>query len=205
VKAFGALGCGFPALLACGLGAAPAAAQEPAPSEVAAKAAADLASTDPAAAPVPPSTPPKYDLPPPGTRWALFGTGLAVTGVSYGMALGASYIWPDARYANELRVPIAGPWMAIIGDTGCPKHDPDCSTVLLVVVAVLTGIDGVLQAGGVGMALESVFLPTSSTPKGGAPASPTKKTATRPIQVTAHPVPIVAGRDGVGLGVVGTF
>jgi hypothetical protein len=194
VKAFPALGCGFAALLACGLCAAPVAAQQPAPSDVAAAAAADLASTDPAAAPVPPSGPPEYDLPSPGTRWALFGTGLAVTGVSYGMVLGASYIWPDARYSDEVRVPVAGPWMAIVGDTGCPKHDPDCSTVLLVVVAILTGIDGVLQAGGVGMAIESAFLPTSSAP-------PAKKS----LAPTLHPVPIVAGRDGVGLGVVGTF
>jgi hypothetical protein len=82
--------------------------------------------------------------------------------------------------------------MAIIGDTGCPKHDPNCSTVVLVVVAVLTGIDGVLQAGGVGLMLESMFLPTSSAEK----KSPAPK---------ADPVPIVAGRDGVGLGVVGTF
>ena len=124
----------------------------------------------------------------------MLGTGLAVTGVSYGMVLGASYIWPDARYSDEVRVPIAGPWMAIIGDTGCPKHDPNCSTVVLVVVAILTGIDGVLQAGGVGMALESAFMPTSSS-----------KPAQKSSAPTIHPVPIVAGRDSVGLGVVGTF
>lgn len=194
MKAFGAFGCGLAALLASGLRAAPVAAQEPTPSEVAATAAADLASTDPAAAPVPKSGPPEYDLPPPGTRWALFGTGLAVTGVSYGAVLGASYIWPDARYSDEVRVPIAGPWMAIIGDTGCPEHDPNCSTVVLVVVAILTGIDGVLQAGGLGMAIEAAFLPTSS-------AKPEKKSGAP----TLHPVPIVSGRDTVGLGVVGTF
>ena len=192
VKALGAFGCGLAALLASGLRAAPVAAQEPAPSEVAAKAAADLDATDPGAAPVS-ASPPEYDLPPPSTRWALFGTGLAVTGVSYGAVLGASYIWPDARYSDEVRIPIAGPWMAIIGDTGCPKHDPDCSTVVLVVVAILTGIDGVLQAGGVGMALESAFMPTSSA-----------KLVKKSSAPTFHPVPI-AGRDSVGLGVVGTF
>src|SRR5262245_39125080 len=124
----------LPALLGLGLRAAPVAAQEPAPSETAAAAAKELAAADPAAAPLPASAsaPVQYDLPPPSTRWALFGTGLAVTGVSYGMALGASYIWPDARYSDEVRIPVAGPWMAIIGDTGCPKHDPNCSTVVLV-------------------------------------------------------------------------
>ena len=192
VKAFGALGCGLATLLAFGLRAAPVAAQQPpAPSEVAAAQAAELA----AAEPLPTSSaPPKYDLPPPGARWAVLGTGLAVTGVSYGAALGASYIWPDARYSDEVRIPVAGPWMAIIGDTGCPKHDPNCSTVVLVVVAILTGIDGVLQAGGVGMALESAFMPTSSA-----------KLVKKSSAPTFHPVPIVAGRDSVGLGVVGTF
>ena len=149
-------------------------------------------SADPAAAPLPAPAPVAYDLPPPSTRWALFGTGLAVTGVSYGLALGAAYAWPDARYSNELKIPIAGPWMAI-ADTGCPKDEPDCSTVLLVVTAVLTGMDGVLQAGGLGIALESVFLPT---------ASQKPRSSTAP---TVRPVPVVAGRDGVGLGLAGTF
>jgi len=65
--------------------------------------------------------------------------------------------------------------------------------VLLVVTAVLTGMDGVVQAGGLGVALESLFLPT---------ASPKPRSSTAP---TVRPVPIVAGRDGVGLGFAGTF
>jgi hypothetical protein len=148
-----------------------------------------------AASPAAPA-PAEYDLPPPGTRWELLLTGVAVTGVSYGLALGASYAWPSARTADELKIPIAGPWMAL-ADTGCAKDEPDCSTVLLIFAAVFTGVDGVLQAGGLGIALESAFLPTSSG-KARAKAPPS-------LSPSVRPVPIVAGRDGVGLGLVGTF
>jgi hypothetical protein len=150
---------------------------------------------DQAAVPAVESTPPEYDLPPPSTRWNVLFTGLAVTGISYGLALGASYVWPDGRTSEELRVPIAGPWMAI-ADTGCPEDDPDCSTVLLVVGAIFTGVDGVLQAGGLGIALESAFMPTSSGKR------EKREKSSAP---SVRPVPYVAGRDGVGLGVVGTF
>jgi hypothetical protein len=176
------------ALAATALHAAPARAQE-------APAASISDAADPAAAPesAPAPAPARYDLPAPETRWELVGTGLAITGVSYGLALGASYAFPDARMANELRIPLAGPWMAI-ADTGCRDDDPDCSTVLLVVTAVLAGMDGVLQAGGLGIALEALFLPTAA-PK-------PKATSATP---TVRPVPYVAGRDAVGLGVAGTF
>lgn len=174
-----------------GLYASPVHAETPAPGAIS-------DSADPAAAPLPPPKAPiESNLPPPSTRWGLLGTGLAVTGVSYGLVLGASYAWPNERNSEELRVPIVGPWMAI-ANTGCTKDDPECSTVMLVFTAVLIGMDGVIQAGGLGMALEAAFLPTSNLP-----TSHTKSRATN--KPTVRPVPYVAGRDTVGLGVVGTF
>jgi hypothetical protein len=182
----------LPACLGLLLHAAPARAQAAPPASI-------PETTDPAAAPAPPATasaPPRapdaYDLPPPSTRWNLLFTGLAVTGVSYGLALGASYAWPDERISSELRIPIAGPWMAI-ANTGCSEKDPDCSTVTLVFTAVLMGMDGVLQAGGLGLAVESVFMKTA-TPKSRSSALP-----------TLRPVPYVAGKDAMGLGLAGTF
>lgn len=163
------------------------------PSPVPPPEVADLANT-----PVAPSNaPPVYELPPPETRWAVLGTGLAVTGVSYGLALGAGYAWPDARTSDELKIPIAGPWMAI-ADTGCTEDEPDCSTVLLVVTAILSGVDGVVQAGGLGIALESVFMQTAS----GEPRREKPRTSDAP---TVRPVPVIVGKHGVGLGVAGTF
>lgn len=189
----------LPACLAFGLAAAPARAQAaaegagaPSGSALEPSDTADASAT--AAAPARPS---EYDLPPPSARWNTLFTGLAVTGISYGLALGASYVWKDGRTSDELRVPIVGPWMAI-ADTGCPEDEPDCSTVLLVVGAIFTGVDGVLQAGGLGIALESAFMPTSS------PSSQREKRKESSAP-TIRPVPYVAGKDGVGLGVVGTF
>jgi hypothetical protein len=181
----------LPACIGLALQAAPARAETPAPGTIS-------DSSDPTAAALPPPKPPvDSTLPTPGTRWAVLGTGLAVTGVSYGLVVGASYAWPNERNSRELRVPIVGPWMAI-ANTGCSKGDPDCSTVLLVFTAVLIGMDGVLQAGGLGMALEAAFLPTST-----ARAANTKSRAKN--APTIRPVPYVAGRDTLGLGVVGTF
>jgi hypothetical protein len=179
----------LPVCLAVGLAAKPARADTPAVTP-------PTNPADPAAAPLAPSAPPQYDLPPPGARWDLLLTGVAVTGVSYGLALGASYAWPSARTADELKLPIVGPWMAI-ADTGCAKDEPECSTVLLVVTAIVSGVDGVLQAGGIGIAIESAFLPTSS----GKP----RPRAPRAASPSVRPVPILAGKDGIGLGVVGTF
>jgi hypothetical protein len=178
----------LPACIGFCLSAAPAAAQK-APGEVGTPPPDEASAT---AAPLRPPPRPQYDLPPPGTRWSVLFTGLAVSAVSYGLALGAGYAWPDARTSDELKVPLVGPWMAI-ADTGCAEDDPGCSKVLPVVTAIFTGIDGVLQAGGLGIALESAFMPTASS-------KPRTKAAP-----TVRPVPYVAGRDGMGLGVVGTF
>jgi len=86
--------------------------------------------------------------------------------------------------------------------TGCPDHDPNCPTFTVVIRAVLTALDGIAQAGGVGVALESAFMPTkrrrdtAATETG--PWRPPK-----PRRVRA--VPFTGGRDTVGIGIVGRF
>jgi len=65
--------------------------------------------------------------------------------------------------------------------------------VTLVFTAVLMGMDGVLQAGGLGLALESVLMKT---------AAPKSRSSALP---TLRPVPYVAGKDAMGLGLAGTF
>ncbi len=196
----------LPACLAFGLAAAPARAQAPAagsgaPAEGAeAPTGSAIEPSDPAADPAAVATtpgPPVYDLPPPSARWNTLFTGLAVTGVSYGLAVGASYVFHSEQTSDELRIPIVGPWMAI-ARTGCREDDPNCSTVLMVVGAIFTGVDGVLQAGGLGIALDAAFMPTSAS------SSKREKRKESPA-ATIRPVPYVAGRDSVGLGVVGTF
>lgn len=144
---------------------------------------------------------PEADLPSPGAPGRLALTGGIVTGVWYGGALGASLLFPDAPGAEDLRIPVAGPFLAL-ADTGCADSEPDCDTVLVVVRAILTTIDGIGQAGGIGMVLESLFLPTAESTARGA-SSPSSDSASAETEI--RPVPIVTGKDGVGLGVVGRF
>jgi hypothetical protein len=141
-----------------------------------------------------PAPRPAADLPPSGARTTHLVAGVATTGVAYGLAVGASYLYPDFRGASDLRIPVAGPWLAL-GRTGCPADDPDCSPVLLVLGAVLTIFDGVAQAGGLAIVGEGLFLKTSSG------RTVRKKAA----GATWRAVPLDFGKDGAGLGVVGTF
>ncbi len=153
--------------------------------------------------------------PPPAARVPLILTGAAVTGAFYGGAVGASYLWPDARGAEHLRIPIVGPWMKLF-QTGCSDTAPDCNRFLLAVGAVLAGLDGLGQAGGVGLLLEGIFLqtrPAAPAPPPGAwgptlrlgadgGATPAPRASG---SVSWYPVPIVGGADAVGLGVAGVF
>jgi hypothetical protein len=153
-----------------------------------------LAHAEEPGAPSEPAPRPAADLPPPGARTTHLVAGVATTGVAYGLAVGVSYLSPDYRGASDLRIPVAGPWMAL-GRTGCPKDDPNCSPVLLVIGAILAIADGVAQAGGLAIVGEGLFLKTSS-------ARPAAKKAQGP---TWRAVPLDLGKDGAGLGVVGTF
>jgi hypothetical protein len=155
--------------------------------------------------PAPPPAPPAADLPPPGARANLIVAGLATTAVSYGLAVGASYLFKpeDLNGSKDLRIPLAGPWM-LLGKTGCPTSTPDCSKVTLVIGAILSIFDGVAQAGGLGIVGEGLFLNTSSkpAPRKAQAGLTSLADATGP---TVRAVPFNFGKDGVGLGVVGTF
>ncbi len=139
--------------------------------------------------------------PPPGAQTGLFFAGLGATAGWYGAAVGFSYLFPDAPGADDLRIPVAGPWMAL-ADTGCAETDPDCSIFVVVLRAILTTIDAVGQTGGVAVMAEALFMPTQER----APARPERRQRLRRTSgVSVHPAPYVGGHDGVGLGVVGSF
>lgn len=142
-----------------------------------------------------PLTPAPVDKPPTSAKTYLIVGGLAATAASYGLAVAGSYLAPDNPGAKQLRIPVAGPWMSL-AKTGCKGDDDSCSPAGLVFGAILTILDGVVQAGGLAIAGEGLFLNTSS-----GPAAPTKKAAT----TTLHAVPLDFGRRGLGMGFVGTF
>jgi len=149
---------------------------------------------EPTGLPQPTARPPAQDLPPPGTRTSLLLAGATTTVVAYGLALGTSFLVKedDLRGSRDLRIPVAGPWISI-GRTGCPASDTDCSKIPLVIGAFLKAFDGIVQAGGLAVIGEGLFLRQ-------APPAPRK--AEGP---TAHAVPLSFERGGLGLGFVGTF
>ncbi|HEY4157754.1 MAG TPA: hypothetical protein VGM29_06635 [Polyangiaceae bacterium] len=102
--------------------------------------------------------PRRDELPAPSARTNAVLVGSAVTAGWYGLALGSSFLWPDAVGAHDLRIPVAGPWMAL-SHTGC-GHVSDCSTVVVVLRAIATSLDAVGQAGGLAVIGEGLFLPT---------------------------------------------
>jgi hypothetical protein len=143
------------------------------------------------------------DYPPPYARWNLLIAGAGTTAAWYGAAVGFSYLWPDAPGADDLRIPVAGPWMAL-ADTGCADDDPGCSTFTVVLRAILTTMDAVGQTGGVAVMVEALTMPTQEArprPK----KLPPVRLRRQDAKFEWRPVPFTAGKDGLGLGVAGRF
>lgn len=137
---------------------------------------------------------PSADLPPPSTRINLALTGLGITAGFYGAALATSFIWPNGAWASDVRIPIAGPWMAM-PHFKCGPGEPNCGTALVIARGVLAGLDGIGQVGGLAIALESLFLPVRRSNQA--------RLVERP-HAWVRPVPILSG-DTIGLGVVGAL
>lgn len=110
----------------------------------------------------------------------------------YGVGVGTSLLWSDAPGADELYIPVAGPWMAL-AETGCPDSEPDCSIVEVILRATLTTLSGVGQVGGIGIIGEGLFVPVRE--ERSAAKQPELRAVVRPV----------ASRDVFGLGVVGSF
>jgi hypothetical protein len=135
------------------------------------------------------------EFPPPSARRALILGGLASTAVWYGGALAASYAVDDPAMAKDLRIPLAGPWMSL-GRTGC--YGPsECNTLLIVLGAIATTLDGLGQAAGLALAAEGWFMPTQEPKRAHAALRRHKDFEWRPT--------FDAGKNGVGFGVLGVF
>lgn len=140
--------------------------------------------------------------PPASTRWLLIGAGLGTTGAFYGASYGIGALWSDAPGKNDLKIPVAGPFMDL-AHTGCPKNNSDCSTFELVVRTVLVSLDALGQAGGVGILLEgALFSPSGIEPPRTSQNQRPTRTADSPSVIA---VPWTDGQTGLGLGLAGRF
>jgi hypothetical protein len=103
-------------------------------------------------------------LPPPSARTNLILLGAGITAGFYLPVLGASYLWPDSRGAADSRIPLAGPWMQVAQTKTCardPNAPRDCNDFARIFGAILLALDGVGQAGGVGLMVQGLFLHTA--------------------------------------------
>ena len=132
--------------------------------------------------------------PPPAARTNLLIASAATTATWYGLALAASYAWPTTVGANDLRIPVAGPWMAL-SHSGCGSV-ASCSKVTVVLRAIATTIDAIGQASGLAFAVDGLFLPTRETTR--------SSTASVTHGFDLHPT-FDAGQNSVGVGVLGVF
>ena len=136
------------------------------------------------------------EYPAPAARRNLFIAGAVTTATWYGLALGSSYIWPDTVGAKDLRIPVAGPWLAF-AHSGCGNVS-DCSEVIVVLRAIATALDGIGQASGLAFATEGLFMPTQE------PKPAQSSAALAPNHFELHPT-FGAGKNTVGFGVLGVF
>jgi hypothetical protein len=130
-------------------------------------------------------------FPPTSTRWKLIVGGLGLTGAAYGATLASGFIWPDVPGSTAMKIPIVGPWIAL-GQDGCAKDNPDCGAILYVRGA-LEVLSGIVQASGLGLVGEGIFMTTEADGKKPSNA-----------HFTIMPTPIVS-RTTTGFGVMGTF
>lgn len=167
------------------LGAATTArAQEARPADEAKLPAADVA--------------PVVHYPPPIVRLKLIAVGLVIAGGAWGAAFGSATNWPTVPGSAGLKIPVAGPWIAL-GKSGCASDDPNCSGATIGVRGAMYVIDGIAQIAGLALITEAIVMKTESPQK---KAGLLPSFSFRGVEVSAVPV---ASPVMQGIGFVGTF
>jgi hypothetical protein len=138
--------------------------------------------------------------PQPSAQVNLVLVGAAVTAGWYGAAVGVSYLWSDSDGASALRIPVAGPYMAL-AKTGCSDAEPFCDTFTVVFRTILTTLSAVGQTGGILVMGEGLFLPTAPRARRGSEAAPPP----RLVRPTVSVAPSAIGPSGYGLSLSGNF
>ena len=136
-------------------------------------------------------------FPPSTVRLPLILGGLGFTAVAYGATALTSYGWPEAPGASELRIPIAGPWLALANNR-CPSTEPDCGAIVYA-RGILEVVSGLAQLGGLVLAAEGIFVTTEAA--AGKPAlTATRRTPSAMTRITLVPsvTPTLAGVAFVG-------
>jgi hypothetical protein len=142
------------------------------------------------------------ERPPSSARTNLWITGGAVTVGFYGVAFGTSYLWPSSPVAEDLRIPVVGPYSAVFG-AGCGDRERGCGTFVAVLRTTLAAISALGQTGGVLLLAEAAFLDTDST-SASSGASGRSATVQAPSTEPLFYAPLV-DEDALGLIIGGSF
>lgn len=141
--------------------------------------------------------------PAPSARSNLLIAGAAVGVGSYGIAYGTSYLWSDAPTADDLRLPVVGPMLAVTG-AGCGSGEVGCGTFAVVLRTAMATLSGLGQLGGLGLLIEGLFVPTKAPKQSSATLLQGENA--RPTQAKSNWfVSPVANEDTVGFSVFGQF
>jgi hypothetical protein len=139
--------------------------------------------------------------PPPSAKTPLLLWGSAILAGWYVAALIPSFSFPHAQGARELRYPIVGPWLSL-AKSECGAGNPHCDdTIMVVVRAVLTTLDGLGQAGGLAVLVDGALVPTAPEGRTGSLSKQRKPSA----RWQMRPVPVVGDRGTIGIGLAGRF
>jgi len=154
--------------------------------------------------------PPPVDEPPQSSaRTNLLITGAAATLGFYGIAYGTSYLWPSSPVAEDLRIPVVGPYSAVFG-AGCGNGERNCGTFITVLRTAFAAISGIGRTGGILLLGEALFLETSpNTSAGGTSTHSFASTVTSSAQgevdaPSVYYAPII-DENSVGLSIGGSF
>ncbi len=157
--------------------------------------------------------------PPTSTRWKVMGGGLGLTALGYGLSYFSATQNPKVPGLNDLKIPIVGPWIAI-GHSGCanistpgllqlkpPAATPATVTVFstpngdcgsaLAFRGILLVVDGLMQAGGLGLILTGILMKTEAK-------RPTPVLGFRFGEATVEATPLFQPTL-TGIGLSGTF
>lgn len=150
--------------------------------------------------------------PPRGVRWGLIVGGSTLTLGAYVASLSAGFGWPDVPGADYLKIPIAGPWIAL-AKNDCSKdvleEDGSCGASIYV-RGVLEVLSGLVQVAGLPLIGEGIFMTTEAPGKVDPSANPADPNAEPPppretgFVKTWTIAPIVTPTTG-GIGIYGTF
>lgn len=98
------------------------------------------------------------EAPPSGVGTSLLLGGAATVAGFYALGLGTSLLFPDAPNADALRIPVAGPFIALT-DIGCGPQEAECETVFVVARTIVASLSALGQAGGLALMIEGLFVP----------------------------------------------